>query len=570
MNFLTKLNPWAKPASASQPPSDLTPVQVSQAVDTVTDFASEFDPSFHSILRDVNPDYTGSIHTVREAMGILREAFPGLGTFMDSFGFRKFGAGYLDINASARLSLLKRIHDMSLRNPLANRSLDIWTDLIYSEGFTIEFSGTESKLAGKVLEIANSHWVTNDWDTRFASRIRDTLTDGELVRVMPSMSSSLPGFEGFPYSRFEAGTRNPYRIMDVACDGHNEERVVGIKLSVPDADATAAFGSAVFKPQVFEVVRKVIYPGSTFAMTGSVFYWNINRRAGSSRGHSMLLPAMEWMDMHDQVLFTEAERTRNLLKHIWDVTLVGADPRRVAQRTAEIQRTPPNNGTVYVHNEKETWRSVVPGLSASQSVVLIEKLFRHGWGAAGLPELWYVSSPTAGKTASESQEGPVWVKARNYRNFFIKCVEQELAMAVYVAAMQDPDLKSYAAKDGALSVRLVGKDPDRTAYDASAKTILSMGQALGNAINTGLMDKANAIEAFFIVCQSAGLILNRDTLPNPEDLSPLEKAQQEKIQVKRLRDRSNKDGPDQDFEGVLKSAQAQLEKKKSDLTKENM
>ena len=107
----------------------------SDALRQVNEFAESSNRT--AIVRD----YGMQSRSVREALEVLSEAaptMPGLSLFIDQQGFRSMNRSIRDMNEAARQNLLIRCETASVINPVADRGMDIRTNLIVSEGFKAE------------------------------------------------------------------------------------------------------------------------------------------------------------------------------------------------------------------------------------------------------------------------------------------------------------------------------------------------------------------------------------------------------------------------------------------------
>lgn len=293
------------------------------------------------IVRDTSP---GSM-TFKQAMSIVIESNPMLGMYMDRFGYRSANQSIRDMSETARLAALRRAEWAVTANPIGKRSQEIRTCMVVSEGFEIKATSKKPEYADQIQRVVDTHWKYNEWEGRLFERVLDGGVTGEMVRMRPPLSAQILNNESYRQPFFRAGMILPHNVKSIICNPFDAERLEKVSINMPDQATKNGW-----KLIDYSIVKQELFGKYAGTVTGDVLYMGFGRRPGATRGVTDLLPVLEWMDIHDQLLFSEAERTRNLLKHIWDVTMVGADSTKILERGEELRRTPPNNGTVYIHN----------------------------------------------------------------------------------------------------------------------------------------------------------------------------------------------------------------------------
>jgi hypothetical protein len=455
--------------------------------------------------RNVVRDLGMNTGTVREAVEVLKEANPGLGLYLDRFGYRTIGQSLRDISQTARMSILRRAEWLVQANPVARRAMDIRTNLVVSEGFTTKATTKKEEYHKQIQEVVDKHWESNEWEGRLVDRVNDLGVTGEMIRMIPETSRK--GDRGGAMAGyFVAGMVLPHNVQAVVCDQWNAERLDYIRLNVPDENSSDNTG---VRAQDYDIVQRVYAGKNAGTIQGKVLYLGVNRRPGASRGVSDLMAVSEWLDIYDQLMFNEAERTSNLLKFIWDVTLVGATSENVQDRAGELKKMPPNRGTVLVHNERETWKAIVPNLSSAQSIALTSEIFKLIWGGMGLPEHFFVEANTVNKASATEMAEPVWAWARVRKASLMDFLKLEHDMAIQVA-IESGKINVPVEHRG---IQVVSRDPDRTAYDVVGNTLNSMATALTTALTGQILDQKNAIGIFQHVIESTGFKIDPGSLP---------------------------------------------------------
>lgn len=255
-------------------------------------------------------------------------------------------------------------HHLFRTNPVANRFMTLLTDFVLGESVTVSSDNAA------VREVVDRHWndTYNDWDRAMPDLFQSYMLYGELL--LPLFFSPVDG-------HLRVGMAQPERIDTVDTDPENWRIVTSVQLTAQGADLDG--------PR-YTIVNRRSRPDELLAATRPALFWTRGDPL-STRGLSVLYPMADFIDLLDQLLFSEVERWLLLKAFVWDVTVTG-DERAVGE-VARINRTPPPPGSVNVHNDKIAWEAKSPALDSADSVTGIRFLRNHVLGAGGIPEMWY-------------------------------------------------------------------------------------------------------------------------------------------------------------------------------------
>lgn len=345
-------------------------------------------------------------NTLREALAVLSEAaptLPGLSLFMDKYGFRSLTQNIRDLSDTVRINLLNRAETISTINGMASRALGIRTDLIVSEGFKVEADPDKDcppEIRQRIQDVLDEHWELNDWQDRTYERVLDLGRTGEMIRRLPPLSTSIAGSSEFRLGRFTCGMIVPQLVYGVSLDPWNYEKIDRIYLE------QYAFPNAAQKDLSLKCINDERMAAKEFgSIRGDAFYLAVGRRPGHSRGITDLAPAIDWLDIYEQMLMMDTERAAHMMRFIWDVTVENASPAYLAAYAERLKGSGPKPGTVRVHGNKERWDAISPDLKLSDSKELREDIFVLAWGSMGLPRPWFADGENSNRAChSEDTE----------------------------------------------------------------------------------------------------------------------------------------------------------------------
>lgn len=445
----------------------------------------------------------GSTYDLEKAIDVVLEANPNLSPQLNKLRARTDYAGqsFVDLPPGHRERLLSRARQIAVSNPVAKRGLDIRTNLIVSEGFTPKATCKNPKMKKILQKVLDTHWDINEWEGQLGRRVHNQCLTGEWFRYIPDLNYKMEDGKTYRLSKFKAGDILPEEISSVT-------RALWDQDQMDYCHMREDYG--ISKDAGIKIIRKEWSGREAGRLTGNMFFQSIHRPIGATRGLSDLTSVIEWLDILDQLLFNEAERSSQLLKFLYDITLVGGSQEAIDRRTEELKLRPPSRGTSIVHNEKEIWNTVQPSTSAAESDVLINRIFLFCWGGLGLPEHWYSAANTVNKSSAGEMSAPVMAWARERKRQVVAGISQELEMAIQVA--YDAGVFGSTPKDE-LTFCIDSRDPDRTSYDAVGASLKSIAEALVMATASQLMGLEDAQRVFVHVANSLGLELSEESAP---------------------------------------------------------
>ena len=139
---------------------------------------------------------------------------------------------------------------------------------------------------------------------------------------------------------------------------------------------------------------------------GLAFAWFENRPEGAKRGRSELLNILDYIDIHDELLWTDLEISKLLRLFILDISVEGMQSPEEGRRKIEELglATPPDRPKVICHNEKVEVQLLQGSIAKTASEKLEQIVALNIYGAKGMPEHWRGSGADTNLATAQAQE----------------------------------------------------------------------------------------------------------------------------------------------------------------------
>ena len=406
--------------------------------------------------------------------------------------------------------MIRIAHHLYRANPLAKRTIEITAQ--YAIGDGLRFSADSPK----IMEVLAEHWTdtTNNWPLSEYEIARDLGLLGEQC-IPASVNKSdghvtLGNIDTALIDYVVADKENPmkvhaiilrklprenyrraYKVIDVANVSAKSElfgRMVGLP---EDEKEKEEFGFPFMKGEVVEA--KLAPPNVKAKWEGSCFYFKVNSPRSADRGWSDLLSDFDWLDAHDQFLFSQVEKAIESANYVWDITLNGMNEVQIMEFLSKRAKHKP--GTRVAHNENVVYQVLSPDLHLEDATALATALKNNIIAGVGHPPIWYAESMTARASAPEQTE-PAYknIKIRQrYIAFMISRIFQyQIDSSIHRGAIT-PD-KRLRTENQRVNTRFTIMLPEVSAKDnrADAIALNNLTSALNNAIGTEIITKDDA------------------------------------------------------------------------------
>jgi len=331
-------------------------------------------------------------------------------------------------------------------NPLANRLVELPVAFLIGEGVRLEADAEEAQA-----------WLDAFWndpinalDLRLADHMRELAIFGE--QCWPVLGNSISG-------TVRLGKVDPSWITAVIVDPENPAVPIGVETRDPIQVGQLRRRRVVYAGADTDLFSEAAQIIRAEMQDGDCFYWRINTLSSGLRGRSDLLPALDHVDAHEQLLFGEVERAAAIRSINWDVTLTGATQEQVDERARTIR--PPEPLSVRVHNEAEKWELLTPQLNSADAAEATRLVRNHVLGGATIPEFWMADGGNVNLATASSMGEPTYKVFLRRQRLWRAILEDVGAYVIRqrLAAIGLPQLASEASyKPRAVFPELTAKD----------------------------------------------------------------------------------------------------------------
>lgn len=373
-------------------------------------------------------------------------------------------------------------------NPLANRLIELPVAFLLGEGVKLEAKAEEAQAW------LDAFWndPLNAMDLKLAEHVRELALFGE--QCWPVLGNDLTG-------TIRLGKVDPSWIVAVITDPENPAVVIGIETRDP-----VSSGHLRRRRVIHAGVESDLFSPAAQAMRadmadGDCFFWRINCLSSGVRGRSDLLPALDHVDAHEQLLFGEVERAAVLRQIIWDVKMTGATPEQVAERARTVR--PPEPLSVRVHNEAEEWNVLTPQLNSADATEATRLVRNHALGSATIPEMWMADGGNVNLATASAMGEPTY-KVFLQRQRLWRAILEDVAGYVIRRRLAAIGLLQLAVED---SYKPRAVFPELTAKDV-AKFSTVFAQVVAGAvqcIQSGVLSEESAVRLVVLAAAALGL-----------------------------------------------------------------
>lgn len=252
---------------------------------------------------------------------------------------------------------------------------------------------------------------------------------------------------------------------------------------------------------------------------GLVFLMFNSRPKGATRGRPWLTEVLDYIDGHDQLIWSQVEREKLLKLFIIDIE--AKDVKDKASATAKLVemglKTPPTDPVVLCHNDKVKIKLHAPETSGTP-LVSLEQVMRHNiYGAKGLPEHWSGSGGGSNFATARAQDlvplRRLRRKQKQIVNFWLLVIRVSLRLMRAKGA-------SHVVENPEFDLRYLevgGRDRQRGAVILKDAMV-----AISQATSQGIITVEAANEIFMQIANEGGFEISREhrgigTVPEADD-----------------------------------------------------
>ena len=301
-------------------------------------------------------------------------------------------------------------------NPIARRVVGMMTQYVVGGGIGIE---SKQKRTNKFLR----DW----WDNRLnkmAIRVYEWCDElsrsGELFIVLSTDAAGMSYLRAVPAAE----------IQDIeTAENDIDQELEIIEKPSPDATNPSRSGAGI------EGRRWPVYnpdqdaPGEDGTFEPVMLHYAVNKPVGAKFGESDLAPLLRWLTRYASWLEDRARLNRYRNTFLFWVKARFTNKAEKLERQAELNRNPPNPGSILVTDESEDWEVLNPKLASFEAAEDGEALKKMIAVGAGYPMHFLAEPESTTRTTAESAGGPTFRHLQQRQEFFLWMLE-DLAAAV--------------------------------------------------------------------------------------------------------------------------------------------
>jgi len=342
-------------------------------------------------------------------------------------------------------------------NPLARRIVGMMTQYVVGGGIGVE---SNHKRTNKFITEWWEHRL-NRMPIRVYEWCDELSRSGELFMVVSTDQAGMSYMRAVPAADIQA--------IETADNDLDQEITI---IEKPSPDYTSQTRSPV---GLLEGRRWSVYDQNTDAPDESgtfkpvMIHYAINRPVGALFGESDLAPLLRWLTRYAAWLEDRARLNRYRNTFVFWVKARFTNQAEKLERQAELNRNPPNPGSILVTDETEEWKCLSPNLSsfeAAEDGLALKKMVAVG---AGYPMHFLAEPESATRTTAESAGGPTFRHLQQRQEFFLWMLEDLVKIVIRRRKFFD---RSVSVDE---EVKLTGNDisaRDNAALAAAASTIM--------------------------------------------------------------------------------------------------
>ena len=379
-------------------------------------------------------------------------------------------------------------------NPLARRVIGMMTQYVVGGGVGIE---SRHKGTNKFLSEWWSHPL-NKMDIRIYEWCDELGRSGELFIVVSSDMAGMSYLRAVPAADIQE--------IETADNDLEQETFIVEKPSFGEGTrgTRGTKGTISLEGRRWQVYNnEQDFRNEDGAWNPVMLHYAINRPVGAKFGESDLSPVLRWLARYASWLEDRARLNRFRNTFVFWVKAKFTNQAERLQRQADLNRDPPNPGSILVTDESETWSVLSPQLSsfeAAEDGLSLKKMVAAG---TGIPMHFLAEPEGATRTTAESAGGPTFRHFQQRQVFFLWMLEDLARVAIARRKVTDRTVNPKA------ELKATGTDissRDNAALAAASGTVIGAFAALRDR---GLIDDTELLR---IAYRFAGEVVDIEEL----------------------------------------------------------
>jgi hypothetical protein len=461
------------------------------------------------------------------------------------------GSGGRDFDEAKRLEVLKMAHRTYALRGSAHNIAELYVDFIVGDGLEPKVKDDDDKDLAKLLD---EIWADprNNLKRDHEQMVRSLILEGERFgRANLSLQSGqleigyMPVEQVVGVDKDRLGRDVFARITELAPGGHDNLRFFVLDSLNEDIEIVPNLAASDPNAKYTIVERSTdpagIVQSSSIQVEGLVFAWFINRPEGATRGRSELTEILDYIDIHDQLLWSEVERVKLLKTLVLDVKYNGLQPGQETQKLRELKLlSMPHRPRVQIHNEQVELQLLSAKVDGDQSIARLEEtLALNIYGSKAFPEHWRGAGSRANLATAQAMEiVPMKRMRRKQRvvvDAFKRMVDIQIALRTRASSTKNIP-EDYADRYEMNHSEVGGKDRKR-----GTEVLKDVVLAVTQAVTDNVMQPEAANTMIIQAAREAGFDLDSDVEGLPEQTNAMD-------QLELLRQRAAALGKDADDE----------------------
>lgn len=457
----------------------------------------------------------GTVCRLHESYGAELGLSIDVGIDPDDHLFRSLGRrSRRDISKLKHERQLNIVYLLYLGYPIAHRALEITKDYVVGEGLTFQSADPA------VQQVLVDHWndPVNRWDLKQHVRVLELGLYGE--QFYTAHVNAVNG-------HVRLGYIDPAEVADVIPDPDNVE--IARKIRV------VRHINGKRQQRTLKVIQPDDNPNSpNFGrLQGDVFVFQINKVANATRGNSDLLPAIDWIELHEQYLFRIHEAAILKTSVIWDVTVKGADEKTIERMRKKFGQI--KAGMTRFHNESVTVKSVAPELQTPELAEHALVIKNHIATSVGLPIHWLSEGGNSNRATAAEMGIPTTKRLRSRQR-----VVRDMIAYIFDFVIDQAIIAGRLAPDVNRNFEVLAPQVWANDLVSTTSAMVQGASALTIAADNGWITPHEASSSFKLIMDQAGLgttalSVTTESPVNPEPVIPSVTSRLDNLQIEHIR-----------------------------------
>lgn len=372
----------------------------------------------------------------------------------------------------------KKIYDSTA---LGQRIVDIRKNVLTSEPIQFEALGVRKNRNKELNAFFKKFWRDNGFDIKWDEYVKDLLIYGEICFYVPKVNpyNGRCKLTWISPENIECVEANPYNLTEAGVIRLNSEIVV---TETRDGKPFS------FKTKELQAIRE----NADGKLEGNAVYFALNKTLGGTRGVCDYLHVADWIDVHRQIINSEADRIEFSKGFVFKCKVQGGE--NAVAGVIERHKKPPSGGSVLVTSDREEWAVLQPQLTLFDTAGFSTHLVELVLGGMGIPMSWYFDNSGSNNSSTDSMSKPIFTWAEKAKGKICSFLKFVLTYIIQEASKDFGPFGQFATSD--LDFNVFSKNPDRGAYDEIGAMLTAMATPLNTAVTSGWIENEVAGAAF--------------------------------------------------------------------------